>query len=180
MIIINKPSNADEDEQKRWCILEFQGCFEDSTPSKLSNEVLGELIHKEKDIYQLQIGNQMFEGKDIKLKNPLLVIRKVSTGPNNNNGNSNGSSSTDDKDSSNNNITEYEVNTLIYSKICFTNRPSTIIAQQSVKYGSPQHRKSPSSSPSSSPMSTTPEKIDMATVSPMKSSPIQQPKFTQD
>ncbi|GAM22894.1 hypothetical protein SAMD00019534_060690 [Acytostelium subglobosum LB1] len=189
-IIINNHNNSNGNAPS-YTILEFQGCFEDTNPSKLANETLGDLTLKGKDTYQLVIGNQVFEGKETKLKKPLLIIQQQQQQQKqdiSDNDNGDDSNMQDDTITTTSTIiaptkeVEYQVKATVYSKICFTSRPATTIPQQSVKYGSPQQRRSPSSSPQTTPdktSSSAPASVDQSSSTDNNNdTPIPQPKFT--
>ncbi|EGG22998.1 hypothetical protein DFA_05128 [Cavenderia fasciculata] len=175
-VIIKKPKQSCLQDDDQYCILEFQGQFESDT--LLQGETLGELTHVEKDIYSLQFGNQILEGKEIKLKNPLVILKKQFQDEEDQDNemvdeNDNGNNNKNDH----NNI-EYNLNATITSKICFSNRATTLIAQTSVKYGSPQQRRSPSSSPTSSTTSSPQNSNINGSNSTISTPPLTPPKFT--
>ncbi|EGC28872.1 hypothetical protein DICPUDRAFT_43673 [Dictyostelium purpureum] len=160
-------------ENKEWYILDLQGHLEYSC--ELKNETLGTLIKKPntKDDFTFQIGNQVLNGKEVPLKKPLLVIRKKNI----NEDLDNDVNMVDSSEISNaNNVDESEVEYIIEgmanSKITFTTRPTTIIPQSSVVYGSPTHRVSPTNSPTN-----TNKTSSSSTTTPTTESPIKQPQF---
>eukprot|EP01132_Coremiostelium_polycephalum_P002930 gene2930-3651_t len=156
-----------------WYLIELQGHLEHSLP--LQNEILGELTKKPdtKDEFQIIIGNMQLDGKEIPLKKPLLVIKKDKSSP------TTTIISNDENDknniNNNNNNVEYQIEGIVYSKISFVSRPTTIIQKSSVQFGKPQHK-----SPSNSPARQSPTSSPTTTSPPMTatpSSPIPPPIF---
>ncbi|KYR02221.1 hypothetical protein DLAC_01041 [Tieghemostelium lacteum] len=142
--------------QNKWFLIELQGKLEQLNPNiSFKNEPLGILTKKAsgKDDYQFIMGNTQLEGKEQPLKKPLLVIKKIKSDDNSNNVNIIDQMDIDKVDTKEQVNTEYIIEGVCTSKISFTTRPTIIIPQSSVQYGSPQH-KSPKSSPSSSPSSS--------------------------
>ncbi|KAF2068482.1 hypothetical protein CYY_010192 [Polysphondylium violaceum] len=150
-----------------------------TTGASLQGLPLGKLEKKPntKEDFILTIGNNQLEGKEVLLKKPMLVIKKKQTSSNNGD-----DDSMMDTSSNSNSTTEYEIEGTVYKKILFTKRPTTIIQQVSVIYGSPQH-KSPTSSPKvispTNKNNTSPIQNTSSTTPTPPLSPIPPPNFNQ-